>query len=106
MAEKLAKWWSVASIFAVAVLYFLFDRRGKKMADLQEEVKREKIGRELQALAEQADRSTDDYIAARERYRALKSRHPELWGSSAAVRPSVDSGGSSAGGPEETKRGA
>jgi hypothetical protein len=79
MKEIFLKYWFAVSAIALALLYFLYDRRGRQIGELQMDAKKQLLGQELQALQEQAGRSQEDYVKAMGKYSLLKLRHADLF---------------------------
>jgi len=67
------------SSLAVAVLYWLFERRGNTIRQLKAKVENQRIVDRLRDINEQAKRSEEDYAVALKRYNDLYAKYePQL----------------------------
>jgi hypothetical protein len=63
---------------ALAVLYYLYDRRGRQMDALLLEAQKQLLGQQLRSIQEQASKEGVEREKALERYESLKRLHGPL----------------------------
>lgn len=76
--EKLKYYLFAVGAFALAVLYYLYDRRGRQIEQLVLDAQKQLLGQQLESIRDQALRSEADHEKAMDRYARLKQRHAEL----------------------------
>jgi hypothetical protein len=76
--ERLLGWWTGVSLFAIALLYFLYSRRGRSLEETRLKVELKQYNEQVAKLLEQANKSEADHAKAFEDYLALKRRHASL----------------------------
>lgn len=76
--DFVAKYWFIISSLALAVLYFLYNRQGKKLASLYEEAQLNKTMKKIDNLVTNAKQSEEKRKQSFNDYLALKRRHPDV----------------------------
>lgn len=76
--QTILKYWFYASALALAVLYFLNDRRGRRIDQLIEDAQRAKLGQALVDIQNKANQSQEDFEHAQSDYEAIRNRHADL----------------------------
>lgn len=76
--DAFLKYWFAASTLILAVLYLLYDRRGRTIQELQDEAQKQMLAQKLLTIRDKAQRSDDDAIQAKQDYEDLKRRHADL----------------------------
>lgn len=72
-------YWFIVVTAAVAILIYLYDRRGKKIEQLLYEIQKEKLNKELDSLVAKAATNEMDFKKAKDRYDEIKSRYSHLF---------------------------
>lgn len=72
------RWWFAASSVALAIIYFLYQRRGRTIDDLHAEAQKQLLAQKLSAIKERAALSQSEASNASQEYARLKSRHADL----------------------------
>lgn len=70
--QKINQLWLIGSSALIALLAFLLWRRGEKLADLQAEVIKNQLNKELNALSSRVQEKRKKYDEAIRRYNKLK----------------------------------
>lgn len=70
----------VAMTFSLAILAFLFIRRGEKIKDLQHEIVLNKLDNQLNDAASKAQIDQNAYDESISKYRKLKKSYEKLYG--------------------------
>lgn len=86
--QNALKIWFVVSSLALAVGYLLLQRNGRTIRKLHEDAKAQVLANQLMSINAQSKRSEDDFKKAKEKYEALKRRHPEYFPSGGGTGPS------------------
>ena len=76
-----AKYWLVGTSLVIAILYYVLQRRGETIADLQAQIQRQKLENELKSLKEVETADAEKFNKSRSDYLALKRRYPHLFDS-------------------------
>lgn len=77
--DFVAKYWLVGTSLIIAIMYFLLQKRGDTISDLQAQVRRQKLENELKSLKDIDVNDTAKFNQGRDAYLALKRRHPEYF---------------------------
>lgn len=77
--DFISKWYFLISAAGLALLYFLFDKRGQTIRQLHEDVQIAKLGEKLEGLKERAQQSDEKFKESADQYNDLKRKHPELF---------------------------
>lgn len=72
------KYWFFVSSLIIAILYGLFVHRGRKIGELTDQIKVNKIKKELDTLTSEASKSEEKSKEAGRKYEDLKRRHPGI----------------------------
>lgn len=78
MTDKIAQGWFVLSTVVIAVLAYMFHRRGRKLSRLAYEVQRERLSAKLSTARKKAEESEVGREKARAKYDALLGRYSTL----------------------------
>jgi hypothetical protein len=78
MKDKLLRYWFIFSSLALAVMYFLFDRRGRKLHEALMDAERAKLNAKINKIVEKASESREGYERANEEYEVIKSRYSDV----------------------------
>lgn len=76
--DTFLKYWFSISAVGLAVLYLLYDRRGRTIDQLKDDARRQILAQQLVAIREQSERSEKDAEDAKLSYEGLKRRHADL----------------------------
>jgi hypothetical protein len=95
MLDKFKRYWFLVSALLIAILYILWDKRGRTIGELVSEAQKQKLLNEMTSINEQARRSGADYDKAMSRYAELKRLHPEFFNGngSATKQPPISQPG-------------
>lgn len=77
--EWLKKWWFLCSAILIAGLWYLLDRRGRTIQDLNERAKLNLLSNELKRIKEDVANDQTNANKALNDYAELKRRHAELF---------------------------
>ncbi len=91
LIDWIKRYWFGVSALALAILYVMFDRRGRTIQKLVADARANQLGLELMKVREKAKGTGDDYVKAMEKYRELKRLHPELFAKYSRRGPSNQS---------------
>jgi chromosome condensin MukBEF complex kleisin-like MukF subunit len=76
--QKFAQYWFLASSVLLAVIYLLYQRRGRTIEQLRLDAQKQLLAKQLSDIREQARGSQEDFYAAMDKYNQLKKTHSEL----------------------------
>lgn len=74
----LYKYGLVITLGVTIVLYFLLDRKGRKLDKVIADAKLATIGNQLMDLATKASRSEEEYRKAYEKYKVISNMYPDI----------------------------
>lgn len=73
----------------IAVLVYVFQRRGETIQELQQKALRDSLTKDLTKLQKKSKKSKEDADAAYKRYRDLLATYPEHAGTIRRYRPKI-----------------
>ena len=59
--ENIKKYWWIALSLAIVVLYFMYQRRGRRIGELTYDVLKERLGHKVEAVREKLKAQEKDY---------------------------------------------
>lgn len=72
------RWWFALSSVALAILYVLYDKRGRRMDEIKADAERQVLGAKLQGIREQSTKSREDFNNAVKNYEDLRRIHGDV----------------------------
>lgn len=76
--DFIKRWWFMLSSVALAVLYVMYDKRGRAISQVKADAERQILGAKLEGIREQSTKSRRDFDNAAKKYDDLKRTHADV----------------------------
>jgi hypothetical protein len=76
--QNILKYWFYISSFSLAILWLLFDKRGRELQQVKNDAQRMILSQKLLNIKSQSEKGQEEYEKAIKSYNDLRSRHGDI----------------------------